>query len=31
VTNYKVKVPSWCGTKTPWWYYLMFWQWWQKN
>jgi len=27
VTNYKVKVPSWCGTKTPWWYYLMFWQW----
>lgn len=25
ITNRKVKIPSWCGTKTPWWYYLEFW------
>jgi hypothetical protein len=25
--NKKVKIPSWCGTKTPWWYYLKFWLW----
>ncbi len=25
--NRKVKIPSWCGTKTPWWYYLKFWRW----
>jgi hypothetical protein len=27
ITNRKVKIPSWCGTKTPWWYYLKFWHW----
>lgn len=27
MTNRKVKIPSWCGTKTPWWYYLKFWRW----
>ncbi len=27
MTNRKVKVPSWCGTKTTWWYYLKFWRW----
>jgi hypothetical protein len=25
--NKKVKIPSWCGTKTSWWYYLKFWRW----
>lgn len=27
MTNRKVKIPSWCGTKTPWWYYIRFWNW----
>ncbi len=27
IQNKKVKIPSWCGTKTPWWYYLKFWRW----
>lgn len=27
IANRKVKIPSWCGTKTPWWYYLKFWRW----
>ncbi|OYU96910.1 MAG: hypothetical protein CFE21_01080 [Bacteroidetes bacterium B1(2017)] len=27
LTNTKVKLPSWCGFRTPWWYYLTFWRW----
>lgn len=27
IANRNVKIPSWCGTKTPWWYYLKFWRW----
>jgi hypothetical protein len=25
--NHKVELPPWCGTKTPWWYDLVFWRW----
>jgi hypothetical protein len=27
ITNKRVKLPSFCGTRTPWWYYLQFWRW----
>lgn len=27
ITNIKVKIPSFCGTKTPWRYFLKFWRW----
>jgi hypothetical protein len=27
IRNLKVKIPSWCGYKTPWSYYLKFWRW----
>lgn len=27
ITNRNVNIPSWCGTKTQWWYYLTFWHW----
>jgi hypothetical protein len=27
IINLKVKTPSFCGYKNPWWYYLTFWNW----